>query len=33
MNKNILYKESQKAEKATEFRSSKQIFYNSVENC
>ena len=32
MNKNILYKESQKVEKAIEFRSSKQVFYNPFEN-
>ena len=32
VNKNILYKKSEKAEKATECSSSKQVFYNSVEN-
>ena len=31
--KKTLCKELEKAKKATEFRSSKQIFYNSVENC
>ena len=32
-NKNMLYQKSEKAEKATECSSSKQVFYNSVENC
>ena len=32
MNKNILYQKSEKAEKATECSSSKQVFYNSIEN-
>ena len=35
MNKNMLYQnqKSEKAEKATECSSSKQVFYNSIENC
>ena len=32
MNKNMLYQKSEKAEKATECSSSKQVFYNSIEN-
>ena len=33
MNKNMLYKKSEKAGKAAECSSSEQVFYNSVENC
>ena len=32
MNKKILYKKSEKTEKANECSSSKQVFYNSLEN-
>ena len=33
LNTNMLYQKSEKAEKATECSSSKQVFYNSIENC